>query len=139
MATMTERVASRHLVKLADQEDGLDIVTSPLRGSAFLQYSRITPLMDVARELNTWFIQKLRGYDGPVMKPKGAVRAFSFQWSNAQQAWDVILVRPGEFPRTQDLAEFTLFLGPEALSPLGKLWSLVEMKYVAKALKPLPF
>jgi hypothetical protein len=71
-----------------------------------------------------------------VPKIRGALKAFSFHWSNAQNAWDVIAVR--DFPWGIDGAEFILFVGSDALSPLGKVWTLTEMKYVAKGLPRHP-
>ena len=71
-----------------------------------------------------------------VPKLRGATGAFSFHWSNAQDKWDVIRVR--EFPWNTDGAEFVLFVGPESLSPLGKVWTLTEMEYVAKGLTRHP-
>ena len=71
-----------------------------------------------------------------VAKARGAHKAFSFHWSNAQAKWDVIMVR--EFPWGIDGAEFIVFTGKKALSPVGKTWSLAEMRYVAKGLNKHP-
>jgi hypothetical protein len=67
---------------------------------------------------------------------RGAVKAYSFHWSNAQAAWDVITAR--QFPWSLDGAEFILFVGSGAVSLLGKPWGLSEMKYVARALDHHP-
>lgn len=70
-----------------------------------------------------------------VSKPKGA-RGFSFHWSNAQRAWDVI---PANDPTWRtDGAEFLVYFTKGALSPVGKPWSLREMEYVAMSLPEHP-
>ncbi len=71
-----------------------------------------------------------------VDKVTGAVKAFSFHWSNAQNKWDVISAKG--FPWGIDGAEFIVFVGKNALSPLGKPWGLAEMSYVAKSLHRHP-
>lgn len=82
-------------------------------------------------------IQRMNEYGAKVVtKPAGAAKAFNFAWSNAQGAWHVMALR--DFPYHQDANEFTLFIGREALSPLGKPWSLTEMQYVAKRLNRHP-
>ena len=73
---------------------------------------------------------------GEVPKVTGAVKAFSFHWSNAQAKWDAIAIR--DFPWSIDGAEFILFLGKNAVSPVGKSWSLSEMRYIAQGLNHHP-
>lgn len=73
---------------------------------------------------------------GEVPKIRGAIRAFSFHWSNGQGKWDVITVR--EFPHGIDGAEFVVFVGRHGLSPLGKPWTLGHMKEVAQRLNKHP-
>ncbi len=70
-----------------------------------------------------------------VPKPKGS-RGFSFHWSNAQRAWDVIAANDPTW-RT-DGAEFLVYFTKGALSPVGKPWSLREMEYVAMSLPEHP-
>lgn len=72
-----------------------------------------------------------------VPRPRGKLKAFSFHWSNAQSEWDVILATTDMLPHT-DGSEFILFCPLTSLSPLGKPWSLVEMRYVAKYLAGHP-
>jgi hypothetical protein len=70
-----------------------------------------------------------------VPKPKGT-KGFSFHWSNAQRAWDVI---PANDPTWRtDGAEFLVYFTKSALSPLKKPWSLKEMEYVAMSLPEHP-
>ncbi len=71
-----------------------------------------------------------------VMKAPGTVKAFNFSWSNGQARWHVMPLR--DFPYEQDGSEFTLLIGKDALSPLGRPWSLIEMQYVAKHLRAHP-
>ena len=71
-----------------------------------------------------------------VGKVRGAKKAFSFHWSNAQNKWDVISVR--DFPWGIDGAEFIVFVGKDAKSPVDKPWTLSEMRYVAKGLMNHP-
>lgn len=84
----------------------------------------------LTRRINLGIARMLSYGVKTVIKPRGAVRAFNFAWSNAQGRWHVMALR--DFPYQQDANEFTLFLGKDALSPLGKPWSLVEMQYIAK-------
>lgn len=70
-----------------------------------------------------------------VTRPRGT-RGFSFHWSNAQARWDVIVANDPTW--TLDGAEFLVYVRVDALSPLGKPWSLKEMQYVAAKLPPHP-
>jgi len=63
-----------------------------------------------------------------------SVKSFNFHWSNAQGKWDVVM----NFGPNIDGSEFVLYAPTTSLSPLGKPWSLVEMKYVAKNLTEHP-
>jgi len=138
MTTPAQRVAARHFQRHLKAAGGLELVTAERRGYAYLMKSNDTPLTDIVKELNQWMIPKLHGAPTTVPGMKNAVKAFSFHWSNAQAKWDVIPARKGEFPFSQDGADFIMFLSDTALSPLGSLWTLTEMKYVAKALRPHP-
>lgn len=75
---------------------------------------------------------------GQVPRVRGAAKAFSFHWSNAQAKWSVITAPSGDFPWGIDGAEFILFVAKTAVSPLGKVWTLPEMKYVAQGLQEHP-
>lgn len=111
----------------------MDLDTMPRKGYAFIQGGG--NLQDIALALNTQIIRRMP----PALRvprPRGAVKAFSFHWSNAQAAWHVMIIK--EFPWPIDGAEFIVFVGPLALSPLGKVWTLTEMQYVAKRLRPHP-
>lgn len=90
---------------------------------------------DLVQELNRQVIPRIPNPQ-QVGKPRGAAKGFSFHWSNGQGAWSVIAVR--DYPWGLDGAEFFVFTGPKAASPVGKSWSLAEMKYVAKKLRPHP-
>jgi hypothetical protein len=70
-----------------------------------------------------------------VTKPRGT-RGFSFHWSNAQAAWDVVTWNDSSWHT--DGAEFLVYFTKDALSPLGRPWSLKEMQYVAKMLPAHP-
>ena len=72
-----------------------------------------------------------------VSKIPGARKAFSFHWSNAQNKWDVISVAKS-LPWGLDGAEFVVFVGKDAFSPVDKLWTLSEMRYVAHGLMAHP-
>ena len=111
----------------------MDIQFEPRRGYAFLQSGG--DVNDLARALSNGLVRHMPP-PMPVAKVRGAAKAFSFHWSNAQNAWDVIPVK--DFPWGLDGAEFILFTGRKALSPLGKSWSLAEMRYVAKKLAAHP-
>lgn len=63
-----------------------------------------------------------------------SVKSFNFHWSNAQGKWDVVM----NFNSDIDGSEFVLYAPTTSLSPLGKPWSLMEMKYVAKNLTEHP-
>ena len=87
--------------------------------------------------INLQLISKVRYFPSHTLPGmKGKVKAFSFHWSNAQAAWDVISVRESSW--STDGAEFILYSPPQATSPLGKPWTLKEMQYVAKKLLPHP-
>lgn len=89
------------------------------------------------RSLSKEFARHLRTLLVPatVTKPRGT-RGFSFHWSNAQAAWDVV---PWADPSWHtDGAEFLVYFTNDALSPVGKKWTLKEMEYVAKMLPPHP-
>lgn len=111
----------------------MNITQNPQRGYAFLQSGG--DIDELARALTTGMV---RHVPSPMDVPriKGAVKAFSFHWSNAQARWDVVIWK--DFPWGLDGAEFILFIGKDALSPLDQLWSLAEMKYVAKKLGQHP-
>lgn len=89
----------------------------------------------LAKTLGMGIVKHIPG-DIEVPRARGSVRAFSFHWSNAQKAWDVVIWK--DFPQHLDGAEFILFMGKDALSPVGKPWSLAEMLYVAKKLPHHP-
>ncbi len=93
---------------------------------------------DIASVTQALNAQMVRRVPPPqqVVKVRGTHKAFSFHWSNAQAQWDVIMVR--EFPWGIDGAEFFVFTTKAAKSPLGKTWSLAEMRYVAKGLNKHP-
>ena len=88
---------------------------------------------EMARVLGGHFRGLLRPMT--VQKPKGT-RGFSFHWSNAQAKWDVITANDPTWGL--DGAEFLVYFRPDALSPLGKPWSLKEMQYVASNLPVHP-
>lgn len=111
----------------------MELVQEPRRGYAFLTEGG--EIEELARALSAGIVRHMPG-PMSVNKVRGAVKAFSFHWSNAQRAWDVVAWR--DFPWSLDGAEFILFLGRNALSPLGKPWSLAEMRYVAKKLAQHP-
>jgi hypothetical protein len=91
---------------------------------------------ELARALSAGMVRNIPS-PMSVSKLRGAVKAFSFHWSNGQAAWDVISVTR-DLPWGLDGAEFVLFIGRNALSPVGKLWTLSEMRYVAKKLVDHP-
>jgi len=111
----------------------MELLQNPRQGFAFLTEGG--DIDEIARALNTKLLLHLPP-SGKVAKARGAAKAFSFHWSNAQKAWDVISVR--SFPWGIDGAEFILFVGRNAVSPTGKLWALPEMRYVAKKLRNHP-
>lgn len=109
---------------------GHAILTPPRDGSAYLLEGSIQTL---AREIPHHYRGLLRPHQ--VQKPKGA-RGFSFHWSNAQNAWDVISAKDPTWDL--DGAEFLLYFLPGALSPVGRPWSLKEMEYIAHSLPAHP-
>lgn len=123
------RVASRWLQRQAE------ITVEFFREKGFAVLHGQGSLQEVARALGQSVVKRVPG-PGSVPKLRGAVRAFSFHWSNAQAAWSVISVR--EFPWGIDGAEFILFVGQDTQSPLGKVWTLPEMQHVAKMLPNHP-
>jgi len=125
---MYHRVVDRwHARKASDSNVTVDYVYN--HGYAMLHGTGNT--QDVTAALKQSVMRRIPE-PGNVPKVRGAVKAFSFHWSNVQNAWDVIIIR--DFPWGIDGAEFILFVGPDALSPLGEVWTLTEMKYVAKGL-----
>lgn len=129
---MEQRIAARWLGRLATQE-GMPIEYHPRAGYVLLRGSG--SIREVAQALGRYLARQVPEPVN-VSRVRGFPKAFSFHWSNAQRAWDVIPVR--EFPWALDGAEVIVFVGPDALSPLGKLWTLPEMRYVAKLLPDHP-
>lgn len=129
--TMNQRVATRWHARQADGGVTVDYAYNhghvTLHGTGDIQ--------DVIIALKQSVMKRIPE-PGNVPKIRGAMKAFSFHWSNSQNAWDVIAIR--EFPWGIDGAEFILFVGADAVSPLGKIWTLTEMKYVAKGLPRHP-
>jgi hypothetical protein len=70
-----------------------------------------------------------------VKKPKNT-RGFSFHWSNAQAAWDVITANDPTW--VLDGAEFLVYCRPDALSVAGKPWTLKDMIIISQHLPPHP-
>ena len=91
---------------------------------------------ELTRALNA-DILRLRASTRNILRPRGAVKGFSFHWSNAQAAWDVIPVTR-DMGRMVDGAEFYLWCMPGAVSNLGKPWRLSEMEHVASKLRHHP-
>lgn len=112
----------------------IDLQVQPNKGYALLIGGGA--VRDLTAYLNKTMVRHVPSPQ-KVGKVRGALKAFSFHWSNAQNAWDVISVSR-DLPWGLDGAEFILFIGPKALSPVGKLWTLAEMRYVAKGLNPHP-
>lgn len=71
-----------------------------------------------------------------VRRPQGSNRGFSFHWSNAQAKWDVISANDSEW--MVDGAEVLVYFDKGSVSPVGKPWTLAEMRYVAAALDKHP-
>lgn len=111
----------------------MELLQAPRKGFAFLTEGG--DIAELTRALNAGMVRRPPP-PMKVAKARGAAKAFSFHWSNAQAEWDVISAR--EFPWPLDGAEFILFVGRKAVSPTGKLWSLTEMRYVAKKLANHP-
>jgi len=111
----------------------MNLIQEPRKGYAFLLEGGT--IDGVAHGLGAGIVKHV---PSPMVVPKvrGAGKAFSFHWSNASAAWDVIVWK--DFPAHLDGAEFILFTGRTALSPLDKPWSLAEMRYVATRLPPHP-
>lgn len=128
---LAARVAARHMRRTAGE--GLVLDVNLRMGTATVQGQG--SVQDLTLALNRQLINRVPGTFGERSLPggRGKVKAFSFHWSNAQGAWDVIAVRE---PWSADGAEFMLYAPPTALSPLGKPWSLKEMEYVAAKLQP---
>lgn len=120
----------------------MDLSLTFFRGSVIISPSRddgsgvVLDNADI-RSLTVALAQHLRALVIPtsVTKPRGT-RGFSFHWSNAQASWDVVAWNDPSW-RT-DGAEFLVYFTKDALSPLGKPWSLKEMQYVAKMLPEHP-
>lgn len=113
----------------------LQIQVEPNKGYALILEGGM--IADLVRELNTQMVRRMPRPQ-QVQRLRGATKAFSFHWSNAQAAWDVMTLKGSDLPWGLDGAEFIVFVGPKALSPVGKLWTLTEMQYVAKQLNPHP-
>jgi len=126
-----QTVADQYLLKQAADSDPELIVNSP-HGFVFLRQGG--SIEGLARGLNA--ITRRMPEPQQVARVRGAVKAFNFYWSNAQAKWGVITAPLVEFPWGLDGSEFILFLGKEAFSPLGRVWTLPEMKYVAQKLNP---
>jgi hypothetical protein len=140
MTTPVARVALQYLDKQALEAPAgdTDLYSEPVHGWAMVEDSSAASTTELAREISHNMVLRLHGTPAVVHWQKGAVRAFSFHWSNGSAAWSVIRLPKAEFPMSQDGADFILFLSPTALSPLGSLWTIIEMKYVAKALRQHP-
>ena len=124
-------VAERFLHKQADAGDP-ELIINAQHGFVFLRQGG--SIENLAHGLNAI----TRRMPGPqqVARVTGSVKAFNFYWSNAQAKWGVITAPLAEFPWGLDGSEFILFLGKGAFSPLGRVWTLPEMKYVAQKLGP---
>ncbi len=124
---------ARKIQRVAIESEPLDFVANRPKGWCAIKSGG--DVASLTQALNDWV---LRGVPSPqeVSKVKGATKGFSFHWSNAQGKWHVITVP--SFPWGIDGAEFILFVGRNARSPLGKAWSLTEMRYVAKNLRNHP-
>lgn len=129
-----QKVVHRWIHKKADTVVG-GVVVEYFREHGYVTLHGTGSIREVTAALAQSVLRRMPGPKA-VPKVKGFLKAFSFHWSNAQRAWSVIGVR--EFPWDIDGAEFVVFVGADAMSPLGKIWSLVEMQYVAKALPEHP-
>lgn len=111
---------------------GMVILSPPQEdGAIVLADAKIPSLArEIGRHLRTLVVPTT------VTRPKGKMIGFSFHWSNAQAKWSVI--RWNEPSWHTDGAEFLVYATRDALSPLGRPWSLKEMEYVAAALHPHP-
>ena len=137
--TLPKGSAERKALLAALQGEGAEVDAGDLkldidrqRGSCTLKGTGT--VVEVARDLTRYFLRHLSGVGTrSVPKPVGKMKGFSFHWSNAQAAWDVITATSADLSMV-DGADFILFCPLTTLSPLGRPWSLTEMKYVAKAL-----
>lgn len=109
------------------------VVVSPPRDETSGVFLADADIRSFAKEI----ARHLRALVTPttVTKPRGT-RGFSFHWSNAQASWDVVSWNDASWHT--DGAEFLVYFTKDALSPLGKPWSLKEMQYVAKMLPEHP-
>lgn len=131
-----------HLLPLLKQATTIEgkvgdlvLTVDPRKGTCVL--GGTGTVQEVTRGLNRFMLRRLLGVGGRVVqKPKGKVKGFDFHWSNAQAAWDVIMVQSASWD--VDGATFVVWCPPDALSPLGKMWTRTEMQYVAKDLDPHP-
>ena len=135
---MKSRIAmlSDKYMKMADAPADLEVVHDRVKGFSAIKRGG-NSIEEIAKELTSHYLRyPPRAMDIHVIK--GAVKVFSFRWSNAQRAWDVVIIPKGAFPYSNDGAEIILAIGPEAKSPLNRLWSITEMRYVAKKLRQHP-
>lgn len=77
----------------------MDLIQEPRRGFAFLTEGG--DIDELARALTAGIIRHMPA-PMTVNKVRGAVKAFSFHWSNAQAAWDVVAWK--DFPWGLDWA-----------------------------------
>lgn len=113
----------------------ISLTVDPAHGLALINEGG--NIADLVRELNAQMVRRMPRPQ-QVQRLRGAAKAFSFHWSNGQAAWDVIALKGSDMPWGLDGAEFVVFVGAKAFSPVGKLWTLTEMQYVAKQLNPHP-
>ena len=125
-----ERIAAAFLKK-ADPADPLTITR--VRDGVFLLDGQ-GEIRDVVVQLNRLVLRMGSGPRSGIKNSTSRMRSFNFHWSNAQAKWDVML----NFGPDIDGSEFVLYAPTTSLSPLGKPWSLVEMRYVAKGLVEHP-
>lgn len=91
-------------------------------------------IRDIVTQLNRLLPRMTSMPRSGIKNSTKSVKSFNFHWSNAQGKWDVVM----NFGPVIDGSEFVLYAPTTSLSPLGKPWSLVEMKYVAKNLTEHP-
>lgn len=106
-------------------------VWSPTKG--LLTLNKPQSLLDVRNKLNQFCIPKFFSGSRTLSRPKGTVW-YSFHWSNAQRAWDVI--RESDSVVSADGADLLVAVAKSAIdSTTGKPFALRDMQAMARFLR----
>ena len=125
-----ERIVTAYLKKAAPSDP---LTITRVRDGVFLLDGQ-GEIRDIVAQLNRLLPRMGSAPRSGIKNSTSRVKSFNFHWSNAQAKWDVVM----NFGPDIDGSEFVLYAPTTSLSPLGKPWSLTEMRYVAKELVEHP-